>query len=91
MLFSMTRWGREASNQSFLDRGGEQFVYYLIPFHDIGVQDYGDLHYDDVADDVDENVEENVEASDERGCWGRRRGEHWASTPQEVGPSPIQP
>ena len=80
MLFSMTRWGREASNQSFLDRGGGRFVYYLIPFHDIGVQDYDDLHYDD----VDENV-------DERGCWGRRRGEHWASTPQEVGPSPIQP
>ena len=51
-----------------MDRGGEQFVYYLIPFHDIGVQDYGDLHYDDVADDVDENVEENVEDSDERGC-----------------------
>ena len=60
------------------------FLYVVHDDDDAG--DDGDSDYD-AGDDDDDDYDDD---DDDDFCWGSHQGEHSATTPQGVAPSPIQ-
>ena len=62
----------------------------LVPFLDADADDDDDDDADDDDDDADDDDDDYDDDDDDDFCWGSHQGEHSATTPQGVAPSPIQ-